>query len=250
MPYLKVPVAFWGDKELREYLVRLASSLGINNDPDSFAYCADNLITFIHHAGFRKDETFAAAMLKYAVDPIEVQSAWRKHIVCWAIRSCLDRDGDFVEAGTADGYTALVALECVPAARDRTFWLYDTFDTDTGRVDPEDRPALPFEKIVDRFKGFTNVKFLGGTLPDILDESVHPEQIAFLHLDVGDAKIEADIMRRLLPRLSGGAIIIANSYGLLGIPYGEIKPALDLVASKHGLSFAELPTGQGLLVNR
>ena len=46
--------------------------------------------------------------------------------------------------------------------------------------------------------------------------------------------------------MAPGATVVANSYGLMG-GYAAIKPALDVIALRHGLRFLELPTGQGIL---
>ena len=248
MPHLKVPMLFWGDTELLGKFSRAVAPLEISNSGDTPFYCADNMLLIYRHGGFRRDEKFARAVERHATRPDDLMRAWRTHIVCGMVRSCMGLDGDLVEIGVADGCTAAVILDYVDGAADRPLWLYDAFDLPGAATATTDKPTLEYEAIQKKFAAYPNARIVRGVLPGALAER-GPAAIAFLHLDLGVAATEAAALDILLPKVEPGGIVLANCYGLTG-GYAEIKAALDAVASRHGLFFTELPTGQGLLVNR
>ena len=167
---LKIPVSFTGLAEsLTSRLFEMVRSIGVTNDIGSGAYCADNMLLFSRHGGFRTDEQFASAILRHATTPVHVTIAWRMHVLCWHLRNCLGLAGDIVEAGCADGFTPLVVLDYLPAARSKPYWLYDSFDLPGVETRTSGRPTLSFFDVVKRFAPYSNVRIVPGRLPDVLD---------------------------------------------------------------------------------
>ena len=67
-------------------------------------------------------------MLSNAEDDADAAKIWRLHTCCWAARSALAVDGDFVECGTYKGFYASVMTQYMDFKNlARTFYLYDTF---------------------------------------------------------------------------------------------------------------------------
>lgn len=96
-PSLRVPPIFFGlpsNAPLVASLSRLTTQIGDPSDPFGQWFIADNLITFGHTAGFRRDPVFVAAVMAANPKPLERALLWRTHTLCWAARSCLALEGD------------------------------------------------------------------------------------------------------------------------------------------------------------
>jgi predicted O-methyltransferase YrrM len=207
-------------------------------------------MTFGHTAGFRRDPEFAAAVLAANPKPLERAFAWRTHTLCWAARSCLALDGDFVECGTYEGYSMEVVLRYLDGLEDRALYLYDVFDPSgsagEGKRLPEHSPAL-YDTVRARLAPWPNALVTRGRVPDVLSH-VSPERVAFLHIDMNNQLAEAGAIAHFWPRLATGGMVIFDDYGWTG--YQDQKAAADHFATRQGLSVLELPTGQGLLIKR
>jgi predicted O-methyltransferase YrrM len=253
VPALRIPQIFFGLTQQAEWVTtlnRLIGQIGDVGDPRSQWFMADNLITYGHTAGFRRDLAFVSAVAAANPKPMELAIAWRTHTLCWAARSCLAVAGDYVECGTYEGYSMEVVLRYLDGLAGRQCWLYDLFNPTgaqgEGKPLPEHSPVL-FEKVKARFAAWPNVTVTQGKVPDIL-RTVSPERLAFLHVDMNNTDAERGAMEVLFDRLSTGGMVVFDDYGWTG--YQDQKQAADQFAAGHGLSILELPTGQGLLIKR
>lgn len=252
-PSLRIPQIFFGLEQaphLTQALNRLVRAAGDAGDPRSQWFIADNLMTYGHTAGFRRDPRFAAAVMAARPKPMELALAWRTHTLCWAAQSCLALDGDYVECGTYEGYSMDVVLRYLHGLPGRRCWFYDLFNptglAGEGKPLPEHSPAL-HGRVVDRFAPWPNVTVTRGKVPDVLAR-VAPDRIAFLHIDMNNADAERGAMEVLFDRLAVGGMVVFDDYGWTG--YQGQKQVADDFAAGQGLSVLELPTGQGLLVKR
>lgn len=252
-PALRVPQVFFGltgKDDLVRSLNQLIDRIGDVADPRSQWFMADNLITYGHTAGFRAEPRFVDAVLGARPKPMELALAWRTHSLCWAARSCLALEGDYVECGTYEGYSMDVVLRYLDGLPGRRCWLYDLFDpsgaSGEGKRLPEHSPAL-YAKVRDRFADRANVTVTQGKVPEVL-RRVGPDRIAFMHIDMNNADAERGAMENLFDRLCVGGMVVFDDYGWTG--YQDQKRAADGFAEERGLSVLELPTGQGLLVKR
>jgi hypothetical protein len=185
--------------------------------------------------------------------------AWRLNTLVWAARGALHVDGDFVECGVFKGDMSWTILSILgEALKDRTFYLYDSFegllpsdDVYPGHVDFIEfankiygDPEI-YTSVVQRFAGNPNVKVIKGFLPDSLSQGA-PERIAFLHLDLNAAMPEVAVMGALFDRITPGGIIVYDDYGWFVCEQQRL--AADKFAASRNHKILELPTGQGLLV--
>ena len=76
----------------------LMQILGVNV-PGGHAHGGDDLITWFRHLGFTSDPEFVAAFERYREDGVLRARLWRIYTLCWAARTCLDIEGDFVDIG-------------------------------------------------------------------------------------------------------------------------------------------------------
>ena len=196
-------------------------------------------------------------MLSNAEDDADSAKIWRLHTCCWAARSALAVDGDFVECGTYKGFYASVMTQYVDFMNlPRTFYLYDTFAglPEDWSPELECTQANPgyiwdgvYDDVINRFAIYDNVKVVKGIVPEVFDQAL-PEHIAFLHLDPNAGVAETAALDRSLPLLSDGAMVVPDDFGR------QEQRELCLVHVEwwraHGHAILELPTGQGLVTIR
>jgi hypothetical protein len=171
---------------------------------------------------------------------------WRIHIYCWAAKNGLRRDGDFVECGVSSG--ALAAIMCAYLHFEnieKKFYLLDAWDTDP-RVDASVYNGNSLAYVQSVFARYPNVKLTPGFIPDVFETAELPERISFLHLDLNSAGAEISSLNRLYERLTPGAILLLDDFGHTA--FGATHRAQLEWFGWHGLTVAELPTGQGLVI--
>ena len=138
----------------------------------------------------------------------------------------------------------------------RQFYLYDTFaglppEWSTERERTQVHAGYQwdgvYEDVVNRFSIYPNIRVVKGVVPEVF-ETVVPEQIAFLHLDMNAGAAETAALDHLLPRLSDGAMVLLDDFGRMEMS-DLCRAHLDWWG-RHGHVILELPTGQGLVIYR
>jgi len=108
---------------------------------------------------------------------------------------------------------------------------------------PEHSAEL-FAKVTQRFAGYPFVKVIKGYVPESFEQGF-PEQIAFAHIDLNQAPAEVEALKRIVPRMVPGSILVLDDYGWWA--YRAQKEAEDPLLASFGLDVLELPTGQGIV---
>lgn len=220
-------------------------------------FMQDNLVALMRNESFTGDTAFVAALTTAADGDQDMSKIWRLHICCWAARTALGVAGDFVECGTYKGfYSSVIAhylrFETLP----RQFYLYDSFEglPPDWSTEKERRQANPgyqwdgvYDDVVNRFAIYPNVRVTKGIVPEVF-ETVVPESIAYLHLDLNAAAAETAALDCLAPRLSDGAMVVLDDFGRQEMR--ELCQAHLDWWSRRGHMVLELPTGQGLVLYR
>lgn len=230
---------FYGTKDPEKFTQGFRTVLeGV--DPAG-VFLSDNLFTFGKNLGFLENQKLTAAVARNAGTVNEKGIIWRTHILAWAIDLAIRRKGDFVECGTYKGMTARILCDyCNIASTDRRFYIYDLFE---GAMEAHG-PGL-FDQVKSRFADLPAVSVIKGKLPDALVVS-SPERISFLHIDLNNAEAEIGCLEALFDRVADGAPIILDDYGWSA--YAPQKAAADVFFTERGITVAELPTGQGLVI--
>jgi hypothetical protein len=212
-------------------------------------YLGDNLFTWCRNNSIFEDEPFRESWERNATGPSDQAIAWRRYTLAWAGYHAVHLDGDFVECGVYQGSGIKTVVDYLGATEfSKTFWGFDTFDTNpTGHQFPEQTEGL-FEKVQRRFDGYHNVRLVMGMLPDSLAGN-SPERIAYLHMDLNSAEYEIAALNVLFDRLVPGGVLILDDYEWSGV-YRAQKIAEDEWLSARGYRVLPLPTGQGLVVKR
>ena len=249
MPFFK-PVArffFGGGQSLKKFINDLSKIYSINNE-DSLIFAADNMILSSKTAGFLRQEEFANLANKYfSGDSLHSSIIWRIHILAWAMNSCRDLDGDFIEFGCYDAVVAEFLIDYNNFSDyKKTFFLYDIFDNPPTEKGEKHSPEL-FDNVKKRMAKYEFVKVTKGLLPGSFEKNI-PEKLAFVHMDLNSAETEMSLLNLFFDKLVPGGILILDDYGTMGYEnqYSQEKEFFN----ERGYSVIELPTGGGLVIKR
>lgn len=240
--------AFFGLKDSQNFISGIQQALNSIKNCNGI-YTGDNLFTYNKNLSFLDDEALMTAHAKHASDEVERATLWRISTVLWGVRQGLRLQGDFVECACYKGTTARIICDAIDLKNrpDRHYYLYDLFEHDPSQPHhamPEHSKQL-YSKVKTRFFEFDNVTVTQGKVPEILD-TVSPEKIAFMHLDLNNAEAEIGALEVLFDRMVPGAVLVLDDYGWLA--YRPQKLAEDPWFEERGYRVLELPTGQGLVI--
>ncbi|RAK59964.1 class I SAM-dependent methyltransferase [Phenylobacterium hankyongense] len=210
-------------------------------------FASDGLVAYWRNLGFLDDEAFVAAHKRNAVEGHEKGIIWRTATLVWAARQALKLDGDFVECGCYKGVSARIVAETVDlASTGKRFFLYDLFEHDEAmphHAMPEHGPDL-YQRTLERFADMPNVVVTKGLIPDTLANA--PDKIAFMHIDMNNARGEIAALEHLFDRMPPGGVLVLDDYGQLG--YRDQFDAENAWFAARGYHVLESPTGQGLVI--
>ena len=220
-------------------------------DDGASMFCSDNLITWNKNLSFLRDERFLQILADPKAGLVDQSIIWRTYILLYFANLSLDLDGDFVECGTYEGHTASwIFQDCNLENSGKQFWLYDLFEWTVGdqhtKLPEHSNPEL-YKKVASRFSQYPNVNIIKGSVPASFSEGF-PDEIAFCHIDMNHHVPEAGALQAVLPKLVKGGSIVFDDYGWWG--YSKQKAVLDPIAESFGQQILELPTGQGIMINR
>lgn len=220
----------------------------LNSIDTRAAYVGDNVFTFLKSLGFLEDQEFIQAVERHRTDEVERGIMWRTHTLCWAARHAMKLEGDFVECGCYQGYTARVVADYVDFAKSgKTYWLYDVFEHDKAmphHAMPNHSASL-HERVKDRFSDLPSVHVIKGFVPQSFSQGM-PEKVALLHIDMNNVDAEIGALDQLFDRVVAGGLIVFDDYGWL--PYRAQMDAESAWLRQRNHMVLELPTGQGLVI--
>jgi hypothetical protein len=235
---------FWGAKDPVSVKDTIESLVEEQFGSKDGVFAGDGLITIGRNLSFLTDEKFMRAFRDVISDENYVGQGiiWRLYTFCWAAKSCLNKQGDFVECGVSIATSSKImcrylSFQDVP----KKLYLYDLFGIDAGM----DLSAYfgsrssteVLSEVRANFAPYPNVHAIPGFIPHSF-EGTAPESIAFLHIDLNNVA--------LFDRVSPGGIILFDDYGFSG--FVAQKMAEDSWLSHRGYTVCELPTGQGLVI--
>lgn len=140
----------------------------------------------------------------------------------WAVEETLHLNGDIVEAGVGEGWSAEVICE---AKGDKTLHLFDTFeglpesmfspiDASTVTARQHMGPGMyeaSLETVKEKLREYKNVHYYPGIFPETAKPIEH-KAFAFIHLDLDLYKSTLEALKFFHPRLVPGGIIISHNY--------------------------------------
>ena len=242
-PFTSAPVrtAFQGT------LQTLAQILGANA-AGSGTHFADDLLVWFRNLGFTEDPEFCDAMEPYGQDPVLRARIWRIYTLCWAARSCLGLEGDFVDIGCYDGKTVdVIRRYCRYGTVEKDYVLYDLFDYHPTEPPKANHGPELFGKVRALFADKPRFKVVKGFLPGAMSGTL-PDRIAFCQIDLNSAAAELECLRIIFDRVTVGGLIVLDDYGFGR--YRESHETQKAFAREHGQAIFECPTGQGIIIRR
>ncbi len=91
----------------RDHLLAVEAAFARAGQP---SLMCDNLVTLSRIHSFAHDQAFVAALHAAARSEADYDKVWKIYTYCWACRSALALDGDFIECGVFEGlYAATMA---------------------------------------------------------------------------------------------------------------------------------------------
>jgi hypothetical protein len=237
--------------------------LGFTSKPD---WWADGVGVCGKNMGWLNNDKFQQA-LKFANDG-NVEGwkkagyvpyiPWRTHVALWAASNALHLEGDLVECGVHTGLLSMAICDYLDFDKypDKKFYLFDTYEgiPEEGLDGTDKAMASKYNEelyydvyaiVKKNFSRFPNVFLVKGLLPDSISQ-VNIEKIAYLSVDLNNARYEKATIEALWDKLVAGAIIVLDDYGFKG--HEPQYKMWNEFASSKGRLIMTCPTGQGLLM--
>jgi len=244
-PYARF--VFGGGEKFRELLNKISTTVPVNQE-HAPVFAADNMITISKITGFLKEDRFIKFANKhFSNDNLHSSIVWRIHILSWAMDSCKNLEGDFIEFGCYDAKVAEFLIEYNKIDKlDKNFYLYDIFDnppTEKGEM----HSAELFGEVSKRLSKYKFVKVIKGLLPESYINNM-PDKLAFVHMDLNSAETEISLLELFFDKIVPGGILILDDYATMG--YEEQYFSEKDFFKERDYSVVELPTGQGIVIKR
>ena len=229
------------------HLVKSAEIIATNR-PGSGALLADDMFVWFRNLGFLTENDFLHAFAPYAEDQLLRARIWRVYMLCWAVRSCLRVEGDFVDLGCYDGHTVDVMLRYLDFNQSsKNYYLYDLFENPTAESRKAKHGPSLYSQVSQLFSSYPRVKVIKGPVPDSFSQGL-PKQIAFAQIDLNEAEPEIAALKAIYDRITPGGMIIFDDFGFKRYATSHQKE-MEFLREKGDVIF-ESPTGQGLFIKR
>jgi hypothetical protein len=242
----------FADKETRSKFVgtlQVASSLVDANTPQSSAALVDDLFVWFRSLHFLKNADFIEAMGTLAEDPVLRARIWRVYTLCWAAKSCMSVDGDFLDIGCYDGKTvSVMSRYCRFSEQDvKKYWLFDMFEDPPEESRKVGHGPELFHQVRSMFPDEARFKIVKGPVPGSMMGNL-PDRIAFAQIDLNAAEPELAALELIFDRMQAGGMIVFDDFGFSR--YRETHDLEVRFMRDKGLSILESPTGQGIFIKR
>lgn len=174
---------------------------------------------------------------------------WRHWLVAYAVHHAAIHVAPpsfiGVECGTADGYTAHIALSQMRAdATEYEMHLYDAWADITDGPYAGEYGDLSQERTRRNLMGHAGqITWHRGYIPSTLDEAA-PEVVHWLHVDLNSAATTRAALEFFWPRIPAGGLALFDDYGWRGFEDTR-RTIYNFLRGKAG-TLLPLPTGQAI----
>lgn len=234
-------------KRFFETLLEIINSLGGD------AFMADGLVVWGRVIGWISDKRYLNAVSSSQSNLRDSSIAWRTHVACWASRLACNIQGDFLEIGCYEGYTASVLRgflgdDFTTYGVGRKYFWFDRFSGGGSQKIVVLDQSESFEVCQRRASRFPEVEIVGGDVLEALVDSdrFSSRQFAFVHFDLNDFQVEFEVLKFVMRRVSKGSVLLFDGFSM--VPFSKQNASYRDFFKSLNLEVLELPTGQGLVV--
>jgi hypothetical protein len=189
------------------------------------------------------------------------QLRWRHYIVYWSatVASRLsDANKNFVEMGVCDGLTAWYASRARQSVNcDGEFFLYDSWEgmrsdllTESESKSAGSYSYLDIENTKQNLSLCSLDKFvyIKGYIPESFSQSRHPDQIAWMHIDLNSSIPTIASLDFFWDRLVTGGVVLLDDFAWPG--YEDTRMEVEKWCEGRSLDILQFPTGQALITKQ
>jgi hypothetical protein len=189
------------------------------------------------------------------------QLRWRHYIVYWSatVASLLaGNDKNFVEMGVCDGLTAWYASRARQNSNsDGEFFLYDSWEGMRSELltESEGKSAGSYSYLnIDNTKknlelcGPEKFVYIKGFIPESFSQSRHPDQIAWMHIDLNSSIPTLASLDYFWDRTMPGGIVLLDDFAWPG--YEDTRLAVERWCENRSLLILQFPTGQAIITKQ
>jgi hypothetical protein len=222
----------------------------------AFANCDKEMAS---HIASRK---VVLTQFRQASVSVEVaQLRWRHYIVYWSATVASRLAGDdknFVEMGVCDGLTAWYASRARQSVNcDGEFFLYDSWGGMRSDLltESEGKSAGSYSYLnIENTKknldlcGSDKFVYIKGYIPESFSQSRHPDQIAWMHIDLNSSIPTLASLDFFWDRLMPRGVVLLDDFAWPG--YEDTRLAVESWCENRNLDILQFPTGQALITKR
>lgn len=171
----------------------------------------------------------------------------------YAFENCKNRN--IVECGTADGLAIFFAISKFKQDKNYKAYLYDAWEgmrekelaTEQDRRREGNYSYLDIETTKKNLKDFSNNIFYNkGFIPDSFKNSINPEKISWLSIDLNSSLPTFEALSFFFPRLEAKGVILLDDYG--HETYEDTRLVVEKFFENKDVLFLQLMTGQAIII--
>lgn len=229
--------------------IQTAAAIASANSAPGNAVLVDDMFVWFRAVHFLKDPSFIDAMGPLKDDMVLRARIWRVYALCWAAKSCMKLDGDFLDVGCYDGKTvAVIDRYCrFSQQQKKKYWLFDIFDNPPLESRKVGHGRDLFDQVRAMFSDTSRYAVIKGPVPDTFAGNL-PQKIAFAQIDLNVAEPELAALEQIFDRIVPGGMIVFDDFGFSR--YSKTRELEADFMSRRGLTIFESPTGQGIFIKR
>ena len=164
---------------------------------------------------------------------------------------------NIVECGVGAGMSAFFCISYYKKDKTSKLYLYDSWEAmrekelknkkDLERIGSYG--YLNLDMIKKNLKDFSNhVIYNKGFIPQSFENSISPEQLSWLHIDLDSSMPTLEALKFFYPKLEKNGVVLINTYGFDG--YENTRNAVEGFFKDRKVHFLQLMTGQALVVKK
>jgi hypothetical protein len=184
---------------------------------------------------------------------------YRNYIVCYSALIAFEntKSRNIVECGVADGMTSFFSISVFKEDKNYKAYLYDAWDHMRGKelVTESDKKRINNYKYLDieitknNLNEFNNnIIYNKGYIPEIFSDSINPDNLSWLHIDLNSSMPTLETLNFFYPKLENNGVILLDDYAFDS--YEDTAAVVEDFFKDKNIHFLHLMTGQALIIKK